>query len=139
MQEISPSLFPNVLINRWLSKPDKLWNTTEKNFRTLYFSLQTSWAAPVTCQTDDSDHALYLYRVLYYRCDKEWSYHKPICRALHYHTFWELKLFINFFDVLFKCVNKYLRNIIIVQFFYKSNWLLRIECIVKTLCGNKIR
>ena len=51
----------------------------------------------------------------------------------HYHTFWELKLFINFFDVLFKCVYKYLRNIIIVKFFYKSNGLLRIECIVKTL------
>ena len=31
------------------------------------------------------------------------------------------------------CVCKYLRNIIIVKFFYKSNWLLRIECIVKTL------
>ena len=51
----------------------------------------------------------------------------------YYHTFWELKLFINVFDILFKCVNKYLRNIIIVKFFYKSNWLLRIECIVKTL------
>ena len=51
----------------------------------------------------------------------------------HDHTFWELKLFINFFDVLLKCVYKYLRNIIIAKFFYKSNWLLRIECIVKTL------
>ena len=57
----------------------------------------------------------------------------------HYHTFSEFKLVINFFDVLFKCVYKYLRNIIIVKFFYKNNWLLRIECIVKTLCGNKIR
>ena len=51
----------------------------------------------------------------------------------HYHTFWELKLFINVFDILFKCVNKYLCNIIIVKFFYKSNWVMRIECIVKTL------
>ena len=51
----------------------------------------------------------------------------------HYHTFWELKLFINFLDILFKCVYKYLRNIIIVMFFYKSNWFLRIECVVKTL------
>ena len=51
----------------------------------------------------------------------------------HYHTFWKLKIFINFFDVLFKCEYKYLRNIIIAKFFYKSNWLLRIECIVKTL------
>ena len=50
-----------------------------------------------------------------------------------YHTFWELKLFINFFDVHFKCVYKYLRNIIIVKFFYITNWLLRLECIVKTL------
>ena len=51
----------------------------------------------------------------------------------HYHTFWELKRFINFFDVLFKCVYKYLHNIIVVKLFYKSNWLLRIACIVKTL------
>ena len=51
----------------------------------------------------------------------------------HYHTFWELKLVINFFDVLLKCVHKYLFNIVIVKFLYKSNWLLRIECIVKTL------
>ena len=52
---------------------------------------------------------------------------------VHYHTFWELKLFINVFDILFKCVYKYLCNIIIVIFFYKSNWFLRIECIAKTL------
>ena len=45
----------------------------------------------------------------------------------HYHTVWELKLFIPFFDVLFKCVYKYLCNIV------KSNWFLRIEYIVKTL------
>ena len=51
----------------------------------------------------------------------------------HYHTFCELKLLINFFDVLFKCIYKYLRNIVIVKYFYKSNWLLRIECVVKTL------
>ena len=51
----------------------------------------------------------------------------------HCHTFWELKLFINIFDILFKCVYKYLRNIIIVMFFYKSNWFLRIECVIKTL------
>ena len=57
----------------------------------------------------------------------------------HYHTFWELKLFINFFNVLFKCVYKYLCNIIIAKFFHKCNWLLRKECIVKTLCVNKIR
>ena len=50
----------------------------------------------------------------------------------YYHTFWELKLFIDFFDVLFRCVDKYL-CIIIVKFFYKSNWLLRIECVIKTL------
>ena len=56
-----------------------------------------------------------------------------------YHIFGELKLFINFIDVLFKCIHKYLRNII-VKFFYKSNWWLRIECIIKNaLCGNKIR
>ena len=30
-------------------------------------------------------------------------------------------------------VHKYLCNIVIVKFFYKSNSLLRIECIVKTL------
>ena len=56
----------------------------------------------------------------------------------HYHIFWELKLFINFSDVLFKCVYKYLRNIIIVELFYK----LVIENRVyrqNTLCGNKIR
>ena len=51
----------------------------------------------------------------------------------HYHIFWEFKLFINVFDILFKCVHKYLCNIIITKFFYKSNWLLRIVCIVKTL------
>ena len=57
----------------------------------------------------------------------------------HYHTLWEHKLFINFFDVLFKCVYKYLRNIIIVKFFYKRNWLLRIELYRQiTSCGNKI-
>ena len=31
------------------------------------------------------------------------------------------------------CVYKYLCSIVIVKFFYKSNWFLRIECIVKTL------
>ena len=51
----------------------------------------------------------------------------------HYHIFWELKLFINFFYVNFKCVHKYLRNIIIVKFFYKSNRQLRIEYMFKTL------
>ena len=51
----------------------------------------------------------------------------------HYHTFWELKLFINFLDILFKCVYKYLCKIVIVKFFYESNRFLRIECIVKTL------
>ena len=51
----------------------------------------------------------------------------------HYHTFWEHKRFINVFDILFKCVYKYLCNIVIVKFFYKSNSFLRIECIVKTL------
>ena len=51
----------------------------------------------------------------------------------HYHTFWELKLVINVFDILFKFVYKYLRNIIIVMFFYKSNWFLRIECVIKIL------
>ena len=57
----------------------------------------------------------------------------------HYHTFWELKLVINFFDVLFKCAYKYFCNIVIVKFFYKNNWFLRLECIDKnTLCGNKI-
>ena len=49
----------------------------------------------------------------------------------HYHTFWEPKLFINFLDILFKCV--YLSNIVIIIFFYKSNWFLIIECIIKTL------
>ena len=49
----------------------------------------------------------------------------------HYHTFSELKLFINFFDVLGKCVYKYVCNII-VKFFYKGNWLLRIESVIKT-------
>ena len=49
----------------------------------------------------------------------------------HYHTFCELTLFINFLDVLFKCLYKCLR--IIVKFFYKSNWMIRIECIVKAL------
>ena len=34
--------------------------------------------------------------------------------------------------MFFKCVSKYLCNIVIVIFFYKSNWFLRIECIVKT-------
>ena len=53
--------------------------------------------------------------------------------VLHYHTFWEPKLFINFLDILFKCVYKYLRNIIIVMFFYKNNWFSRIECVVKKL------
>ena len=51
----------------------------------------------------------------------------------HYHAFWELKLFINVFDILFKCVYKYLRNIIIVMFFCTQKWFLRIECILKTL------
>ena len=52
----------------------------------------------------------------------------------HYHSFLELKLFINVFDILFKCIYKYLRNIIIiVMFLYKSKWFLRIECVVKTL------
>ena len=51
----------------------------------------------------------------------------------HYHIFWELTLFINFLDVLFKCVYKYLSNIIIVNLFYKSYWLLKIECVIKTL------
>ena len=43
----------------------------------------------------------------------------------HYHLVW--------IDILFKCVYKYLYNIIIVKFFYKGYWLLRIECIIKTL------
>ena len=51
----------------------------------------------------------------------------------HYHTFWEHKLFINVFDILFNCVHKYLRNIITFMFFYKSNWFLRIESVIKTL------
>ena len=51
----------------------------------------------------------------------------------HYHTLWKLKLFINVFDILFKCVYKYLCNIVIVKFVYKRNWFLRIESIVKTL------
>ena len=51
----------------------------------------------------------------------------------HYHTFWKLKLFINVCDIIFKCVYKYLCNIVIVKFFYKSNWFFRKECIVKTL------
>ena len=51
----------------------------------------------------------------------------------HYHTFWELKLFINVFDILFKCVYKYLCNIVIIIVIYKNNWFLWIECIVKTL------
>ena len=57
----------------------------------------------------------------------------------HYYTFLEFKLFINFFDVLFKCFYKYLRNIIIVKFIYKSNWLLRIVYRQNTLSCNKIR
>ena len=40
---------------------------------------------------------------------------------------------INVFDILFKFVHKYLCNIIIVMFFYKSNWFLSIECVIKTL------
>ena len=51
----------------------------------------------------------------------------------HYHTFWELKLLINSLDILFKCVYKYLCNIVIVKFCCKSNRFLRIESIVKTL------
>ena len=51
----------------------------------------------------------------------------------YYHIFREHKVFLNFSDVLLKCVNKYLCNIIIVKFCYKSNWLLRIECVIKTL------
>ena len=51
----------------------------------------------------------------------------------HYHLFAEFKLIINFFDILLKCVYKYLRNIVIVKFYYKSNWLLRMESIVNTL------
>ena len=51
----------------------------------------------------------------------------------HYHLFGEFKLSINFFDALFKCVLKYLRNIVIVKFFHKCIWLLRSECIIKTL------
>ena len=57
----------------------------------------------------------------------------------HYHTFWKLKFVINVFDILFKCVYKYLRNIIIVMFFYKSNWFLRRLLRQNTLCDNKIR
>ena len=83
-----------------------------------------------TYHTDDTDLALDLHRVLHHRCDKEWSYHKPFYRSWSLSYFWELKLFINFFDVLCKSV---LRNIIIVKSFYKNNWLLRIECIIKTL------
>ena len=51
----------------------------------------------------------------------------------HYHTFLELKLFINCLDILLKHVYKYLCNIVIVKLFYKSNRFLRIECVVKTL------
>ena len=51
----------------------------------------------------------------------------------HYHIFGEFKLLINVFVILFKCGHTYLWNIIIAKFLYKSNWLLRIECIVKTL------
>ena len=58
---------------------------------------------------------------------------KQFIMHCHYHTFLEFKLFINFLDILFKCVYKYLCNIVIVKFFYKSNRFLRIECIVKTL------
>ena len=52
----------------------------------------------------------------------------------HYHTFLEPKLVINVFDVLFKCVYKYLCKFVVnVIFFYKSNSFLRIECLVKIL------
>ena len=50
-----------------------------------------------------------------------------------HNTFWELKLFTNFFEVLFKCVYKYLCNIIIFKFFHKRTQLLSIECVVKTI------
>ena len=57
----------------------------------------------------------------------------------YYLTSWEVKLFINVFNILFKCVYKYLCNIVIVKFFYKSNWLVGIVYRQNTLCGNKIR
>ena len=70
---------------------------------------------------------------------KRWVIINQFIVHCYYHTFWELNLLINFFDVLFKCVYQYLRNIIIVKFFYKSNWLLRKKVYRQNaLCGNNI-
>ena len=100
----------------------------------LVFRLQTSWAAPLNLPDrwqwshtrSSSSSSLQIWQRV------EFIINQFIVHC-HYHTFWELKLCINVFDILFKCVYKYLCNIVIVKFFYKSNWLLGIECIVKTL------
>ena len=101
---------------------EQLWN--------LVFRLQTSSAAPLNLP----DRWKWSIFIEFFITDVTKSEVIIIQFFVHchYHTFWELKLFINFFDILLKWVYKYLRNIIIVKFFYKSNWLLRIECIVKT-------
>ena len=63
----------------------------------------------------------------------EWSYHKSIYRAWSFIILFGNFKFLKISLVFFSSVYKYLCNIIIIKFFYKSNWLLRIECIVKTL------
>ena len=105
---------------------EKLWNFV---FQVAdYMSSASKLARPMTMITHFIFTELFVTDVT-----KSGVIIKQFIVHCHYHIFWELNLFINFFDILFKCVHKYLRNIIIIKFFHKSNWLLRIECIVITL------
>ena len=90
-------------INRWLSLPDKLWNTTVKNFGTLYFRLQTSWAAPLNLMTSITHFIFTEFFITY--VTKSGVIINQFIMHCHYHTFWELKLFINVFFMLFSSVS----------------------------------
>ena len=48
----------------------------------------------------------------------------------HYHTFWELKLFINVFDILFKCVYKRLSSVqdILFKCVYETSLSFNSDC-----------
>jgi hypothetical protein len=49
-----------------------------------------------------------------------------------YHFLGEFELVVNYFDILYQSVNKYLRYIIVFAFRRERYWGLRIQVIVKT-------
>ena len=57
----------NSLIIKWKSYLELLWNTKGIPFGALYLRLETLWAAPLTCQCNDSDLWLYGFVYLHYQ------------------------------------------------------------------------